>query len=223
MSQLWETSYGRTLLVKSALLLVLVALGWLNRRRLAAGFARLRPIALAELLVLLVVVGAVGTLTDLRPGSGAGDDAEADAAARRRSRRRRRRAAPSSTRGQAGPLAVGFAYQDGRATVTLTDGDGDGVTDTPVTIDGAGRRGLRPRLLLARRRRARRRGRRRRHGTSASTSRGRSGPRPPRSNRLRRDYDALESVVIDERLSSGPGQPPGVALPRSRRPAAWPT
>ena len=109
-SQLWETSYGRTLLVKIGLLAVLLVLGWLNRRRLAAGFARLRPIVLAELLVLLVVVGAVGTLTDLRPGS--------DRRRRRRSRRRRRcvEPPPAPPRGrvrrlrrQAGPLAVGFA------------------------------------------------------------------------------------------------------------------
>src|SRR5262249_1117047 len=68
-SQLWSTSYGRAILVKSGLLLVLVVLGWGNPRRLAAGFARMRPIPLVELLLLLVVVGAVGTLTDLRPGA----------------------------------------------------------------------------------------------------------------------------------------------------------
>ena len=138
LSQLWETSYGRTLLVKSGLLLVLVALGWLNRGRLAAGFARMRPIVIAELLVLLVVVGAVGVLTDLRPGSA------------------RATTPPATTppppvaqpppapppgafvdAGQAGKIAVGFAYDDGKAIVTLTDGSGDGVTDTPVTIDGA--------------------------------------------------------------------------------------
>ena len=38
--------------------------------------------------------------------------------------------------GQAGTIAVGFAYEDGKAIVTLTDGNGDGVTDTPVAIDG---------------------------------------------------------------------------------------
>ena len=34
--QLWSTGYGRALLVKTALLAVLVVLGWLNRYRLRA-------------------------------------------------------------------------------------------------------------------------------------------------------------------------------------------
>ena len=178
-SQLWETSYGRTLLVKSGLLLVLVALGWINRRGLAAGFARLRPIALAELLVLLVVVGAVGTLTDLRPGS-------ARATTPKPTPPRVVKPPPAPPRGafvdagQAGPLAVGFAYQGGKAIVTLTGGNGDGVTDTPVTIDGQpGQDCGRGCFSLAapgpdvdRRRR--------RDGSCASRCRGSSGPRRPR-------------------------------------------
>ena len=136
LSQLWDTSYGRTLLVKSGLLLVLVVLGWLNRGRLAAGFARMRPIVIAELLVLLVVVGAVGVLTDLRPGSARADPPPATTPPRVA------QPPPAPPRGafvdaaQAGKIAVGFAYDDGKAIVTLTDGSGDGVTDTPVTIDG---------------------------------------------------------------------------------------
>jgi copper transport protein len=58
--QLWSTSYGRALLVKSALFAALLALAWLARRRPA--------LLLAELVLLTGVVVAVGTLTDLRPG-----------------------------------------------------------------------------------------------------------------------------------------------------------
>ena len=39
-SQLWSTGYGRALLAKSGLLLVLLVLVWLNRDALAAGDAR---------------------------------------------------------------------------------------------------------------------------------------------------------------------------------------
>ena len=202
-SQLWETSYGRTLLVKSGLLLVLVALGWLNRGRLASGFARMRPIVLAELLLLLVVVGAVGVLTDLRPGS-------AQANTPKPTPPRVQQPPPAPPRrafvdaGQAGPIAVGFAYQDGRATVTLTGGDGDGVTDRPVTIDGRpGEDCGRGCFTLAA------------PGPSVAVGVGARNlrfdvpkqlrPATAEVNRLRRDFDALQSVVIDERLSSGPG------------------
>ena len=60
--QLWTTTYGRALLVKSALLAVLVALGYANRRRLH------RPIVVAEIAVLAVLLVAVGVLTGSRPG-----------------------------------------------------------------------------------------------------------------------------------------------------------
>ena len=202
-SQLWDTSYGRTILVKSGLLLVLVGLGWANRRGLAAGFSRLGGVALAELLVLLAVVGAVGVLTDLRPGS-----ARATAPKPTAPRVATPPPAPPAgayvDAGQAGKLAVGFAYEDGRAIVTLTNGSGDGVEDTPVTIDGrpgtdCGRGcfsgpATGPKVEVG----------------VGGTSLGFAVPKALRPagdevNRLRRDYDGLSSIVIDERLSSGPG------------------
>jgi copper transport protein len=71
LAQLWSTGYGRVLLVKSALLLVLVGLGWRNRRRLAARtFAPLawrRPLGV-ELALLASLVVAVALLTSLAPG-----------------------------------------------------------------------------------------------------------------------------------------------------------
>ena len=61
-SQLWSTSYGQALLVKTALFAVLLVLGYLNRRRLRSD--RLG----VELVLLAVVVGAVAVLVNVRPG-----------------------------------------------------------------------------------------------------------------------------------------------------------
>ena len=227
MSQLWSTSYGRVILVKSGLLLVLVVLGWVNRRRLAGGFARLRPVTLVELLVLLVVVGAVGTLTDLRPGAARATTPEATPTATAAAARRHAAAAPPPgayvDAAQAGRLAVGFAFQDDRAIVTLTNGAGNGVADESVTIDGqpgqdCGRGCFTRRRCATATWRSTSAARR-----SASPSRRPCARRPPRSNKLRRDYDALKSVVIDERLASGPVQPAWCRASARRRPAAWPT
>ncbi len=60
--QLWTTTYGRALLVKSGLFAVLIVLGYFNRQRLR------RPIVLAEIGVLVVLLLAVGVLTGSRPG-----------------------------------------------------------------------------------------------------------------------------------------------------------
>jgi putative copper export protein len=74
---LWSTAYGRTLLVKLALLAPVLALGAYNWRRVrpalhdAAGVARLRRSAAAELaigaLVLAVTAVLVATPPDLLP------------------------------------------------------------------------------------------------------------------------------------------------------------
>jgi copper transport protein len=60
-SQLWSTSYGRTILVKSALFAVLLALGYTSRRR--------PKVVRVELVLIVAVVVAVAVLTELRPGS----------------------------------------------------------------------------------------------------------------------------------------------------------
>jgi copper transport protein len=67
-SQLWTTSYGRAILVKTGLFAVLLGLGSVSRSRVAAGVERLRTLVLAELVLLLGVVAAVAVLTSLRPG-----------------------------------------------------------------------------------------------------------------------------------------------------------
>lgn len=68
LSQLWSTSYGQALLVKSGLFAIAVALAWLNRDKLAGGNVRAARLLAVELLVLGGIAVATGTLTDLRPG-----------------------------------------------------------------------------------------------------------------------------------------------------------
>jgi copper transport protein len=66
-SQLWSTGYGRTILVKSALLACLIVLAWFSRHWLGSAMRLLRSVS-AELAVLALVLGAVAVLTALRPG-----------------------------------------------------------------------------------------------------------------------------------------------------------
>jgi copper transport protein len=60
-SQLWNTSYGRALLVKTGILLVALGVGWVLR-------ARLRRRAAVELVLVAALVVAVSVLVTLRPG-----------------------------------------------------------------------------------------------------------------------------------------------------------
>jgi copper transport protein len=67
-SQVWTTSYGRTLVVKT--LLLVVVLGLASRSRgLLDRFRALRRSATSELMVLAAVVAAVALLTNLPPGN----------------------------------------------------------------------------------------------------------------------------------------------------------
>ena len=135
MTEIWSTSYGRALIVKTALFVPLLVLGWLNRSRLLGSFARLRRSAMLETLLLLAIVAVVGVLTELRPG----DEATRRRASppprrsRQRSRRRCRRATRSSPHGELGSLAVAVARTPGRATVTILGPDGTGVDGRSVT------------------------------------------------------------------------------------------
>lgn len=67
---LWSTTYGALVLAKIGLLAVLVVLGGLARRRLAAH--GLRAIVAAELVLLAAVLGLVAVLTDVAPARNAG-------------------------------------------------------------------------------------------------------------------------------------------------------
>jgi copper transport protein len=69
-SQVWTTGYGRLLIVKTALLGLLVVLGWLNRYRLLprGDAPALERSVRAELVLIAGLVVAVSILTDARPG-----------------------------------------------------------------------------------------------------------------------------------------------------------
>ncbi|HEY5057968.1 MAG TPA: copper resistance protein CopC, partial [Gaiellaceae bacterium] len=64
LSQLWDTSYGRALLVKTGLLLVVLAAGWAVR-------ARPQRRAAVELMLVAGLLVAVSVLVQLRPGRNA--------------------------------------------------------------------------------------------------------------------------------------------------------
>jgi methionine-rich copper-binding protein CopC/putative copper export protein len=176
-SQVWTTGYGRALVVKTGVFVALLALVWIARRRLL----------LVQLALLVVLAVTVGTLTDLRPGRArsAVSNAQADIAA-----------PPSPPpagayvdAGQAGRLAVGFAWLDGKVTVTLVGPEGRVVNDVPVRVASSGRT-----VDVT---------------TAGTTLRFRvPGALRPAATALRRArqlYDQARAITIVERLSSRPG------------------
>jgi len=132
-SQLWTTGYGRALIVKTALLGVLVTLGWVNRYRLVprSDVAGLRRSVAGELVLLAGLVVAVAFLTDLRPGR---DRAGAAIVA----------AGPPPlpakemvVQGQeAGDYAVALAVRPPGEEVTVLNPDGAGVNGLSVSVNG---------------------------------------------------------------------------------------
>jgi copper transport protein len=136
-SEIWSTSYGRALIVKTALFMPLLALGWLNRSRLLGSFARLRRSALLETVLLLSIVAVVAVLTELRPG----DEASASTAVA---------SAPLQAAQPAtlpprdavvaaqplGSLAIAVARTPGHAIVTILGPDGTGASGRNVRVDG---------------------------------------------------------------------------------------
>lgn len=136
-SQVWSTGYGRVLIVKTALLALLMVVGWLSRHRLIPrhGTAGLRQGVRVELVLLAGLIVAVAVLTDSRPGR---DQAVA-------------RAAPPTSRGtpplppadavvlarEDGDNAVALAAVRNRLEVTVLGQNGLGVNGLAVAIDGA--------------------------------------------------------------------------------------
>ena len=107
LSQLWSTSYGRTLLVKTALLLTILVAGWLARRRVT----RRAAIELALVAVLLV---AVAVLVQLRPGRNVTAPRAALARPLPRAAATRTSRSPAGTRASA-PRSSGSRRDSGRA------------------------------------------------------------------------------------------------------------
>ncbi len=79
-AQVWQTGYGRALAVKTGLLAGLVALGYLNRRRLSA-FGAIRRRGAIEIGLMMAVLAVVSLLTDLPPANTPGVGSAAPAPA----------------------------------------------------------------------------------------------------------------------------------------------
>jgi copper transport protein len=135
-TEIWSTSYGRALLVKTAIFGPLLLLGWLNRTRLLGAFARLRRSALLESVLLLAIVAVVGVLTELRPG----DEAAASATASAPLQAAKPATLPPRDAVVAaralGSLAVAVARTPARTTVTILGPDGTGTDGRAVRVDG---------------------------------------------------------------------------------------
>ena len=69
--ELWSTSYGRALLVKTALFVPLLAVGRLSRSLLEERSPRLARSIAVEIAAITAIVVVVAVLTQLRPGSDA--------------------------------------------------------------------------------------------------------------------------------------------------------
>jgi copper transport protein len=141
-SEIWGTSYGRLLLVKTVLFASLLALGWMNRYRLIPALMRslprLRRNMRAELGVFLALVAAVAILTQLRPGTERDGRLEARAATRKP-------AAPGGTEGlvlgqsrggvQLSSRVLNAVAEDGRHVVFETASTERGSTASLVRLD----------------------------------------------------------------------------------------
>jgi copper transport protein len=176
-SQVWTTGYGRTLVLKTGIFAALLALVWLARRRFLV----------VQLALLVALAVGVGALTDLRPGRARSAVSSAQPNVPQPPPAPPARAYVDAA--QAGPLAVGFAWLDGRVAVTLVGQDGGVVTDVPIQVASTGRL---VRVSVA--------------GTTLhfavpATLR----PAAAALRRARKAYDAAHAVTIVERLSSRPG------------------
>ena len=127
--EIWTTSYGRALLVKTALFLPLLALGRLNRIRVAL------PRVRTEVVLIAVVVGAVAVLVQLRPGRDVPAASVAPAAGLQPPVLPPRDAVVDAA--ELRELAVAVARTRQATTVTLLGQDGTGVDGRAVTVDGA--------------------------------------------------------------------------------------
>ena len=134
-SQLWTTGYGRALLVKTALLGALVAIGWINRYRLVprAAAVELRRNVAVELVLLAGLVIAVALLTDLRPGR---DRTAAASVATSKGPPPLPAKEMVVQAGELGDWAVALAVRPPGEEVTVLGPDGTGVNGLSVEVDG---------------------------------------------------------------------------------------
>jgi copper transport protein len=129
-SPVWVTSYGRALLVKTALLLSALLAGWLVRRRPRERVA-------VELVLVASLVVAVSVLVELRPGRTV-TTARAAVQAVLPSPSPPRPPPGAVVRArEAGPLGIGVAVEARRVTATVLSPAGGGLSGLDVRIDGA--------------------------------------------------------------------------------------
>jgi copper transport protein len=135
-SQIWSTGYGRVLVVKTALLAALVAIGWVNRYRLVPqnAIGALRRSTSLELGLFVVLVAAVALLTDLRPGRDRVASAAVATATGPPPLPARQMVVQAKEDGE---YAVALAVHDPGAEVVVLGPDGNGVNGLTVTIAGA--------------------------------------------------------------------------------------
>ena len=208
-SQLWSTGYGRALLVKTALLVAVVALGWVNRSRLIPRLrlGALRRNVVAELVLLAGIVTAVAFLTDLAPGRQL-----ARAVARPEAPRPIAAPPPGAivVAGESGDRAVGLAIlPGGRLQATVLGPDEKGVDGLSVGFRVEGRTlGSVPCGPGCYRLQGRVRSRRVTvvlpSGSVAFTIPAQTQPASELVAEARRAYASLRSLVIHERLASSP-------------------
>jgi copper transport protein len=129
-TQLWGTSYGRALLVKTGLLLGALLLGWVLRRRFQYR-------ATVELVLVAALVVAVSVLVELRPGRNVAAAAPSVAQASQPSQ-----PPPPPPAGaivlarEAGQLGIAVAAEPQRITAIVLSPVGGGLSGLDVTIDG---------------------------------------------------------------------------------------
>lgn len=131
LAQLWDTSYGRALLVKTGLLLAVLAAGWALR-------ARARERAAVELALVAVLIVAVSVLVELRPGRNV-TAAVAVAAVQAAQPSRPPPPPPAGAvvlAREAGPLGVAVAVEARRITATVLSPAGGGLSGLDLRIDG---------------------------------------------------------------------------------------
>jgi copper transport protein len=143
-SQIWSTSYGRALIIKTALFVPLLGVGWLNRSLLAGAFARLRRSVLIEVTVITAIAVVVGVLTDLKPGKLVSRAPAAVAAVQAPGPPPLPPAAAVVDAHELGALAVAVARVPGEATVTILTADGTAANGRTVQIDGTSTRACGP-------------------------------------------------------------------------------
>jgi copper transport protein len=134
--QLWSTGYGQLLIVKTALLAVLAAIGWVNRYRLVPrlSFDRLRRNVAVELTLFAVLIAAVALLTDLRPGRDRTAGAAVVTAANGPPPPPARRMIVQGR--ESGDLAIALAVAWPAAELVVLDQDGYAVNGLRVVVGG---------------------------------------------------------------------------------------